>query len=58
MSVGKQIKSHKSLVIGLFYLSLKKNCIFTPNASKATKIVQFGYEMNKICYFEVKGVIV
>jgi hypothetical protein len=58
MSVGKQIKSYKSLVIGLFYLSLKEICISTPNASKATKIVQFGFEMNKICSFEVKGVIV
>jgi hypothetical protein len=30
----------------------------TPNASKATKIIQIGFELNKICSYEVKGVIV
>jgi len=50
MNVEKKIKSYKYLVIILLFLSFKKICISTPNASKAIKIVQLGFEM--------KGVIV
>jgi hypothetical protein len=48
MNVEKKIKSYKYLVIILLFLSLKKICISTPNASKAIKIVQLGFEMKGI----------
>jgi hypothetical protein len=32
--------------------------INTPNASKPTKIIQIGFELSKICSYEMKGVIV
>jgi hypothetical protein len=32
--------------------------VITPNASKATKIIQIGFELSKICSYEVKWVIV
>jgi hypothetical protein len=42
-----------------YYLWASKGFFsFTLNTFKATKIVQIGFEMNKICFFEMKGVIV
>ncbi len=58
MNIEKKIKSYKYLVIVLLFLSFKFFFISTPNASKAIKIVQLGFEMSKICFFEMKGVIV
>jgi hypothetical protein len=44
------------LVIILLSLHLKRFCNSTPNASKATNIIQIGFELNKILSFEVKEV--
>jgi hypothetical protein len=32
--------------------------VITPIASKTKKIIQIGFELNKICFYEVKGFIV
>jgi hypothetical protein len=51
------IWSSKILVIALLSKWTSKIfCSFTLNASKATKIIQIGFWMSKICSFEVKGV--
>jgi hypothetical protein len=52
------ILSSRFFVIILFFLASKIFCSFTPNESKDTKIAQIGFEMSKICSFEVKGVVV
>jgi len=53
------IWSSRSLVIVFFCIWVSfVFCSSTFSAFKATKIIPIGFEMNKICFFEVKGVIV
>jgi len=48
----------RSLDIALLFWTLERYSDYTPNTSKVTKIIQIGFEMNKINSFEVKVIIV
>jgi hypothetical protein len=41
-----------------YFWTSKRFCAFTFSAFKATKIAQISCEMSKICYYEMKGVII